>query len=670
MFLIVFALIIVFVIGYSISAFFLADRAKKAEILPMAFVAGLIMMGYFILFAAILFGSFAFAVWLFVALGGIYILCFGLRNFKRLESAIDFKKFNIVFLAEKFKKIPWPEAVFFLLFLIFFFDIFSKTIVYQEGAYKAAAAGYGDIPFHMAQVSYFIHNTPFALEEPIYSGAKLVYAFLINLLSAAFYVLSGNYILSFNLPAYILLLAGFFFIYKFISVFIKTAFMRILAFFIFFLGMGAESLKVFQDPAFWEKNSIGGMANYLLHLPYPIVYLYNAVYPAQNNIWSGFMTMFLTHQRSFFFGFAAGAMILSILSEALKNGERKYFWFIGLLIGFLPLVHTHTFIAVLIIVFGFWFWNRFFAGDDFLAKNLFNAPGIGAIIGLTISYFFILDFSSGISLLTYRLGWMGEPGGIGAIQYNPAGGSPIWAWFSYLRENFGLFIPLLIGAIIYFIYKKKVFWQKKDSVFGLIFGAIFIFIVVNLIRFQPWDYDNGKIFGYFYLLGAVIIVYFFEQWKFKFAKIIAIILAFFLISVGLIDTLSRSSLAKPPLYEIFGAEEQKAADWIIQNTLSNDVILTGTSHLNPVNSLAGRPVLVGYPGWLWSHGIKYGEREKDVMEIYRGAVGAKELLKKYNIKYIYVGLSERSIANFNENFFTENFSAVFQEGEIKIYKIN
>lgn len=522
----------------------------------------------------------------------------------------------------------------------------------------------------MAQVNYFIYNNPFVLEEPIYSGSKLVYAFLINLLSSSFYILSGKYILSFNLPAFILLFAGLFFVYKFIFAFIKTAAMRILAFLIIFLGSGAEFIKIFQDSALWQKSSIGEMVNYLLHLPYPIVNFYSAVYPAQNNIWSSFTTMFLMHQRSFFFGFAVGAMILYILSEALKKAEKKYFYFIGLLAGFLPLVHMHSFIAILIIVFGFYVWNKFFTKDGFLAKNLLNVVGIGAAIGALISYFFILDFSGEANFLTIRLGWMSEPGGIGSIQYNPAGGSPIGAWISYLWENFGLLFPLLILAVFYFCIGKNDFWRKKDSMFGLIFGAFFIFIIVNVIKFQPWDYDNGKIFGYFYLLGSVIIAYFFEQWKFRFAKIIAVVLVFLLVASGLIDAFSRTSLASPTLYEIFGAKEQKAADWIIKNTLSDEVILTGISHLNPVNSLAGRPVIAGYPGWLWSHGIKYQTREKDIMEIYRGSAGTKDLLKKYSVSYIFIGAAERAIPNFNERFFEQNYPVVFQESDIRIYKIS
>ncbi len=39
--------------------------------------------------------------------------------------------------------------------------------------------------------------------------------------------------------------------------------------------------------------------------------------------------------------------------------------------------------------------------------------------------------------------------------------------------------------------------------------------------------------------------------------------------------------------------------------------------------LAGRTVLVGYPGWLDSHGMPYHERNHDVMALLRGEATAR-----------------------------------------------
>mgnify|MGYP003351322116 CR=1 FL=1 len=43
-------------------------------------------------------------------------------------------------------------------------------------------------------------------------------------------------------------------------------------------------------------------------------------------------------------------------------------------------------------------------------------------------------------------------------------------------------------------------------------------------------------------------------------------------------------------------------------------IITSSTHLNPVSSLAGRPVFVGYPGWLWTRGISYADREEHLKD--------------------------------------------------------
>ena len=79
------------------------------------------------------------------------------------------------------------------------------------------------------------------------------------------------------------------------------------------------------------------------------------------------------------------------------------------------------------------------------------------------------------------------------------------------------------------------------------------------------------------------------------------ILTFFIILSGAVDYAQRSYFASPYLYQIFGQNEFSAANWIEKNVPQNVNILTGTTHINLVNCLAGRPVVEGYPGWLWSH---------------------------------------------------------------------
>ena len=58
--------------------------------------------------------------------------------------------------------------------------------------------------------------------------------------------------------------------------------------------------------------------------------------------------------------------------------------------------------------------------------------------------------------------------------------------------------------------------------------------------------------------------------------------------------------------------------------------------------LSGRKVVMSYPGWLWSQGYDYSERERDLREIYALAPRAPELLTKYGVAYLVVGPWERA----------------------------
>ena len=51
--------------------------------------------------------------------------------------------------------------------------------------------------------------------------------------------------------------------------------------------------------------------------------------------------------------------------------------------------------------------------------------------------------------------------------------------------------------------------------------------------------------------------------------------------------------------------------WIVEHTPPKSVILHGDTHISPAGCLAGRPSLVAYNGWMWSHGYNYGDRDRD-----------------------------------------------------------
>lgn len=58
------------------------------------------------------------------------------------------------------------------------------------------------------------------------------------------------------------------------------------------------------------------------------------------------------------------------------------------------------------------------------------------------------------------------------------------------------------------------------------------------------------------------------------------------------------------------------------------------------SALAGRQVLVGYPGWMDSHGMPWPDRNRDLMDLFKGKASLRASLLKYNITHITVDWAE------------------------------
>ena len=119
-------------------------------------------------------------------------------------------------------------------------------------------------------------------------------------------------------------------------------------------------------------------------------------------------------------------------------------------------------------------------------------------------------------------------------------------------------------------------------------------------------------------------------------------------------------------FGLFSPEAQKIAVFIKENTPPDAVFLSSTSHLSPL-ILSGRKRFVGFTGWLWAHAINYDQRFNDMEVIFSGDTGAKELIKKYNIKYVLVGEQEKSEFSANIRFFEENFNKFYDLNGYQIF---
>ena len=528
---------------------------------------------------------------------------------------------------------------------------------------KAAIGGYGDIPFHLTQVTKFGYGNLFDLNEPIFTGDRIRYSFFINWISGLFLKITGNLHFSVLFPAMIFAAASIVLTFLIYKKLVKKEWLALLAVLIFFLGSGFGSYYLITDKIIGES----------IEKNITTIVKWDAVYPQQNITWGAPLTMAFMHQRSFFLGYFLFLLFLYLLLKFQETRNKNIFYALILILGLSPLAHYHSFLAMGFITVLFaiiQLWKK----DKELFKKTVLVLILAAIISLPEIIYLVSGKENIVSgenaFVKFRLGWMTDPT-IGSVKYpneNPTGWEKIVAYKQFLWINFGLILPVFILAGFWLLRKRMK--ASKEIVF-CVSGAIFFFILAQLFKFQPWDYDNNKILVYFQFFAAPIIILFFLKLMEKNKKIGAVLLGlFFIIAVhsGVIDIIPRYLAPIKDIPVIFNKDSQQTAEYIKENIPENEQILTSSTHLNPVNSLAGRPAIVGYPGWLWTKGLDYTERERDVKSFYSDPNRA-DIIEKYNLKYILLDPMAIYDWKVKKEIFDTKFPIVFSNNSFTLYKI-
>ena len=79
---------------------------------------------------------------------------------------------------------------------------------------------------------------------------------------------------------------------------------------------------------------------------------------------------------------------------------------------------------------------------------------------------------------------------------------------------------------------------------------------------------------------------------------------------------------------------------------------------------------MGYRGWLWTHGIDYGHREQDVMEMFQGSERTPNLLRQYRVDYVLLESDKINELQENPGFFTDRFSVAYRSSKYTLVKVS
>ena len=583
-------------------------------------------------------------------------------------------------LKERIKCIRWTLAGGLLLMAILAMAhlyLVSKTFVIDDaGSIHSTFEGYGDIPLHLTQISKFAYENSFDLNEPIFFGEKIHYPFLINFISGLLLRLTGWFTFSVMFPIYLLVIANLILLAAIYNKLFKNLFLTAVAVWLFMLGSGVGGLT-YLAKSIMEHQPISQISSEIIRGKIPSTIYLSAKYPAQNIDFGAPIALAFIHQRTFFLGFFGFLLFLYLLIklESRPNLKWKKIFSAGLVYGLLPMIHTHSFVAASIVLVAYGIilaikkqWLNL--------KKLCILMVTGFILAIPQVWYLIGTkdiFVSTGSFVKFRLGWMINSA-IGSVQF-PSGDIPSVVSFAYLyflSLNFGFILFIFFLGTAYFIFRSKKLQDNNILPILFFLSAVLIFSIVQIIQFQPWDFDNNKLLVYYQLFAAPftlwLIIFLFGKYK---KVTIGIIIGYFFVATfsGFIDLTSRLREKKSDLSIIFDISAEHLATFVRSN-LKNELILTSTNHLNPVASLAGKGVLVGYPGWLWTRGIDYFEREKEIRIFYANPLKKDGLLQKYRIRYVLLDNMTKNEYGAKKEVFDQLFDKIFEDGQYILYKVN
>jgi hypothetical protein len=131
-------------------------------------------------------------------------------------------------------------------------------------------------------------------------------------------------------------------------------------------------------------------------------------------------------------------------------------------------------------------------------------------------------------------------------------------------------------------------------------------------------------------------------------------------------SLAREATLRWPLVE---GDEVALGMALRRVTAPGARFLTADRHTHPVPVVAGRRVVLGYRGWLWTYGLDSDRVLEDVRSMYAGGAGVPALLRRYAVDYVVVGPWEREAFLVDEAFFAARYPLLLARGAYRVYSV-
>ena len=519
----------------------------------------------------------------------------------------------------EWKRFLWENPasiIIFASFVIFAYCLNTHTILLNsDGSLHTGQATYGDMNMHIGFITSIAKQHTFPPEYSIYPGIKLAYPFLSDSISSSLYLLGASLRAAYIIPMLVAVMQVFCGFYSFIKFWFKKGSVAFIAFILFFYDGGFGFIH-FLNKVNFSKN-------------FTEFYFTPTSIGDYNYRWAQIIANMLIPQRATLFGWAVLFPLLAFLYYAKENRSIKSFLKAGIMAAGLPMIHTHSFLALGIICVVWLFWDMYKEKESYLLLKL---AGI-----IWVVFFFLLRIYNDKTGLIEKNGFIIMIAGLGIIAVlfvkeivlcfkNSTIKSYIQTWGVFLipvilfafpqllfwtfgqasgdgflrshfnwsnaNDNYFIFYLKNIGITFLIFFPAWVSAKKKEVQTAS--PMLLIFFIAELVVFQPNEYDNNKLLfvAFVFMCGIVsdfVIKLFEKNWNIILKGALAVSLLF----VGVFSssmTIARECVSD---YELYSKAQVDAAEYIEKNTAEKAVFLTGDNHNNAVAALTGRSIVCG-----------------------------------------------------------------------------
>ena len=317
-----------------------------------------------------------------------------------------------------------------------------------------------------------------------------------------------------------------------------------------------------------------------------------------------FLTLFVP-QRGFLFALPAGLLLLSAWREESFGDQRKVVLPLPvqvLLLAVTPLfsVHTSLFLGVAMVGLALLVPES----RARLGRLALAAWPLMALLGWIVTSG--AGGHSAIHALGLAPGWMGD----GTIGF--------WLW------NFGVALPL--SLLLCLVLTRK---GSSLEARAFVWPSAIVFVLCMLIRFAPWPWDNMKLMLWSWVVIAPYLWRVFLEKRTLVLRFTAAVLLFGSGAVTLV-----SGLDGRHGYELIKRGSLNETTSMFRGISPEAVIACAPEYNHPVIIL-GHPVVCGYEGHLWSHGLDYKGRLDALNNLMKGESGWQAQARKLGVSHIY-----------------------------------